>query len=292
VSGRDRPAPALIWAAAGLGLLWLTLVGLVALFMPPMAAPVPAIARLFQALAVLLPLGLIWGAVRALHTMAALRAEADELRAVLAGLRRPAPPPRPDAPARNAPGPRRAAASAAQRDDETGPEQAALDLPPAPPVSEPLPMATLIAALNFPRDAADRDGFRALDRALADPDAARVIRAAEDVLTLFAEDAIYAEDIAVTPAPPELWRRLALGERGGAVARLAGVDDETLVAGVSDRLRDDTVFRDAAHHFLRQFDALIEGLAPRADDEVIRLLADTRSARAFVLLAQASGSFG
>jgi preprotein translocase subunit Sss1 len=48
-----------IWAAVGLSLGWLGLIGLVALFMPPLAAPVPWITRLFQALAVLLPIGLV-----------------------------------------------------------------------------------------------------------------------------------------------------------------------------------------------------------------------------------------
>jgi hypothetical protein len=83
-------------------------------------------------------------------------------------------------------------------------------------------------------------------------------------------------------APPDLWRRFALGERGGAIAGLAGLDDIDLVERTAGRLRADAMFRDAGHHFLRQFDALLEEIAPRADDEVIRLMTDTRSARAYM----------
>lgn len=282
-----------IWAAVGLSLGWLGLIGLVALFMPPLAAPVPWITRLFQALAVLLPIGLVGMVVWLLRELAALRAEAKALRTTLDALRRPAPPPRPDAPAAATPRPRGALLgdAAADRAEPAAAGQGALDLPP-PPQAEPLPMVTLIAALSFPRDETDRDGFRALERALNDPATGRVIRAAEDVLTLLAQDGVYAEDLEMAEAPPDLWRRFALGERGGAIARLAGLDDIDLVERTAGRLRADAIFRDAGHHFLRQFDALLEEIAPRADDEVIRLMTDTRSARAFVLLAQASGSFG
>jgi hypothetical protein len=292
----DKGGPAgsaLLWFAVALGLGWLALVGLLILFMPPPVAPIQGMTRLLQIAAALFPLGLIWGGFQKLRQARDLRAEAQELRATLASLRRPAPPPRRDAAAAMGPSIRfgpGAADGTAGEDAEAG-GQGALDLPP-PGTTEPLPVATLIAALNFPRDAQDRDGFRALERALNDPATGRVIRAAEDVLTLLAQDGVYAEDLEMAEAPPDLWRRFALGERGGAIARLAGLDDIDLVERTAGRLRADAIFRDAGHHFLRQFDALLEEIAPRADDEVIRLMTDTRSARAFVLLAQASGSFG
>lgn len=302
------PAQLAVWVAVGASVLWLALIGLIVLFMPPLAAPVPLITRVFQGLAVLLPLGLVWGGVWALRMLVDLRAEAAELRATLGALRQPAPPPARDAPAaRSASGLQRpiwghspAAAPApvigmvqeAPDGPDDLPGQGMLDLVADPAVGEPLPMASLIAALNFPQDAADEDGFRALARALADPAVARVIRAAEDVLTLLSEDGVYAEDLTVAEAAPGLWQRFALGERGGPVAALAGIADEDLLDRIAERLRHDPVFRDAGHHFLRQFDGLLEGLLPRCDDEVIRLLTDTRSARAFILLGQASGSFG
>jgi hypothetical protein len=192
-----------IWAAVGLSLGWLGLIGLVALFMPPLAAPVPWITRLFQALAVLLPIGLVGMVVWLLRELAALRAEAKALRTTLDALRRPAPPPRPDAPAAATLRPRGASLgdAAADRAEPAAAGQGALDLPP-PPQAEPLPMVTLIAALSFPRDETDRDGFRALERALNDPATGRVIRAAEDVLTLLAQDGVYAEDLEMAEAPP------------------------------------------------------------------------------------------
>jgi hypothetical protein len=275
----DKGGPAgsaLLWFAVALGLGWLALVGLLILFMPPPVAPIQGMTRLLQIAAALFPLGLIWGGFQKLRQARDLRAEAQELRATLASLRRPAPPPRRDAAAAMGPSIRfgpGAADGTAGEDAEAG-GQGALDLPP-PGTTEPLPVATLIAALNFPRDAQDRDGFRALERALADPATARVIRAAEDVLTLLAQDGVYAEDLDIRAASPDLWRRFAAGERVAGLDRLIADD---LVRATAERLRADAVFRDAGHHFLRHFDALMEEIAPRAEDEVIRLLVEPRAA--------------
>ncbi|WP_146132816.1 hypothetical protein [Hasllibacter halocynthiae] len=45
---------------------------------------------------------------------------------------------------------------------------------------------------------------------------AKLVRAAQDVLTLLAQDGIYIDDIPAEPAPPEPWRAFAAGPRGRA----------------------------------------------------------------------------
>jgi hypothetical protein len=155
----------------------------------------------------------------------------------------------------------------------------------------PLPLPEAIRALNFPEDVNDREGFRALRRALEDAEVGRLVRASQDVLTLLSQDGLYMDDLAPDRARPEVWRRFASGERGGAIANLGGVRDRTALAMVIARMRRDVVFRDTAHHFLRHFDRTFATLAPRASDEEIADFAETRTARAFMLLARAAGTF-
>ena len=163
-----------------------------------------------------------------------------------------------------------------------------------PAMQSPVTVADFLRALNFPDTVEDRAGFDALRAGLADPRAARVIRAAQDVLTLLSEDGIYMDDLMPPPRipEPELWRRFARGERGRAVAGLGGVEDPASLDRTAARMREDAVFRDVAHHFLRHFDRMIEALEPNVTDADLAQLAETRSARAFMLLGRVSGSFG
>lgn len=176
-----------------------------------------------------------------------------------------------------------------QRSDE---EQPTLALgTPADALRDPVSTEDFLAALNFPATADDKAGFRALRRALEDKRAARLIRAAEDVLTLLSEDGIYMDDLQPDRARPELWRRFAQGARGGEIAGLGGIRDRTCLSNATARMREDPVFRDAAHHFLRQFDRMLEEFEPHASDPELARLADTRTARAFMLLGRVAGIF-
>jgi hypothetical protein len=56
-------------------------------------------------------------------------------------------------------------------------------------------------------------------------------------------------------------------------------------------MRQDTIFRDAAHHFLRTFDFSFQDFEKTATDAEIAALADTRTARAFMLLGRVTGIF-
>ncbi len=161
-------------------------------------------------------------------------------------------------------------------------------------IRAPVTVDDFLRALNFPDTVDDRAGFDALRAGLADPRAARVIRAAQDVLTLLSEDGIYMDDLMPPPRLPEaeLWRRFARGERGRSVAGLGGVEDPASLERTAARMREDAVFRDVAHHFLRHFDRMIEALEPNVTDAELAQLAETRSARAFMLLGRVSGSFG
>jgi Ribonuclease G/E len=90
---------------------------------------------------------------------------------------------------------------------------------------------------------------------------------------------------------PELWGRFALGERGRQISGLGGVRDRSSLALTAGRMRQDTIFRDTAHHFLRQFDKALQEFERNASDQDIAALAETRSARAFMLLGRVTGMF-
>ncbi|MBN9890064.1 hypothetical protein [Salipiger abyssi] len=171
-------------------------------------------------------------------------------------------------------------------------DQPALSLgTPAEALQPPLANADFIRALNFPETAEDEQGFTALRRALKDRPTAQLIQAAQDVLTLLSQDGIYMDDLRPDMARPEIWRAFADGARGRAIAALGGVRDRSSLALTAGRMKQDPIFRDAAHHFLRLFDKGVARFAPEASDSEVSELANTRSARAFMLLGRVAGTF-
>ncbi|WP_114965713.1 hypothetical protein [Alkalilacustris brevis] len=316
--------------AIGLAVMWLLAVGLYFLLAPPapeggggMAGIVTLVLTL---LAVFLPIALIWIAATTARTAREMREEAARLQAAIDAMRNayiaqnqgvrqelsPAVERKLEELAAAQRKTESAIATFATRRDQaqvvpSADHKTALALPPEPEAAEaqpalalgtptedlrtPVSLTDFLRALNFPETPEDKAGFRALRLALEDPRAARLIRAAQDVLTLLSEDGIYMDDLKPDRARPELWRRFAQGARGGEVAGLGGVRDRSCLALAAARMREDTVFRDAAHHFLRQFDQMLEEFEANASDLELARLADTRSARAFMLLGRVTGIF-
>ena len=92
-------------------------------------------------------------------------------------------------------------------------------------------------------------------------------------------------------ARPEIWRKFAKGERGRPVAPLGGIRDRSSLALTAGRMKTDPVFRDAAHHFLRKFDQTFAAFEEEASDSDLTDFANTRSARAFMLIGRVAGTF-
>lgn len=174
----------------------------------------------------------------------------------------------------------------------TGGDQGSLALgTPAEDLSPPLSRADFISALNFPENTEDKEGFAALRKALKDRQAAQLVQASQDILTLLSQDGIYMDDLRPDLARPEVWRSFAAGERGRAVAALGGIRDRSSLALAAGRMKQDAIFRDAAHHFLRRFDTSFVEFEETASDAEISALSDTRTARAFMLLGRVAGIF-
>ncbi|MEO0503915.1 MAG: hypothetical protein AAFZ14_11370, partial [Pseudomonadota bacterium] len=121
-------------------------------------------------------------------------------------------------------------------------------------IAPPVGAEDFIRALNFPETAEDEEGFAALRKAMKDRETAQLIQASQDILTLLSQDGIYMDDLRPDRARPEIWRQFASGVRGRPVAALGGIRDRSSLALSAGRMKQDPIFRDAAHHFLRRFD--------------------------------------
>ena len=306
--------------AAALAVVWV-----VAVVIYVMSAPAGTgiLGLVMTLLVVFLPLALIWAAVTTLRSVRILRAEAARLQASVDAMRnayissqqtgaaglRPSVEKKLDDIARQT---ETALATFTSRRDTvltqpSADRKAALIPPtaalpaeeqpglalgtPAETMRPPLSVADFIRALQFPENPDDREGFRALRLALEDRDVAKLIRAAQDVLTLMSQEGIYMDDLRPDRARPELWRRFAGGERGRGIAQIGGVRDRSSLALTAGRMREDPVFRDAGHHFLRTFDRMFQQFEKNATDAEISDLADTRTARAFMLFGRVMGVF-
>ena len=148
-----------------------------------------------------------------------------------------------------------------------------------------------IQALNFPENTEDKNGFASLRKAMQNRETAQLIQAAKDILTLLSQDGIYKDDLRPDNVRPEVWRQFASGSRGRSISSLGGVRDNTSLAVVAGRMKQDAIFRDAAHHFLRQFDRAISTFTITATDVDLSTLSNTRTVRAFMLLGRVAGTF-
>jgi hypothetical protein len=176
------------------------------------------------------------------------------------------------------------------------PPPAAAAQPELPLLAEPEPesrldWSELMRALDFPRDADDAEGFRVLRMALRHRSLAQTLQAAEDLLTYLSQEGVFMDVLTAAPADPEAWRGFVAGVRGADAAAVGGIDDADALAATRNLMKADPVFRDTALFFLRRFDAVLVEVAAGADVAELAELADTRSGRAFQLVARANGAF-
>lgn len=301
-----------------LSALWMLGVGMFFLLAPRDEEPLDSLRFVMTLLAIFLPVAVIWVAATAARTGKMMREESARLQASVEAMRQTY---------LNSQGAAQGMKPsverkleeivAAQRKTESAiamftsirPEPENFTAPAIAPAADPddqgklalgtqsdaqeTPVNTqdFIKALNFPENAEDQDGFRALRRALQDRATAELVRSSQDVLTMLSHDGIYMDDLRPDRARPEVWRKFAQGERGRSIAGLGGVRDRTCLALTAARMREDQIFRDAAHHFLRRFDKTFAAFESGANDADIVQLSDTRTARAFMLLGRVTGTF-
>jgi hypothetical protein len=171
------------------------------------------------------------------------------------------------------------------------PDRGTPDAEPAPGAeAAPPTWPELVRALDFPRDADDREGFRALKAALRHPALAQMLQAAEDVLNLLSQEGVYVDELPMDPVDPAAWRRFIAGVRGPEIAAVAGIRDPQALDTARRLTASDSIFRDSALFFQRRFDGVLAEFAAGARDAELIELAGTRSGRAFMLLARLNRS--
>ncbi|HEY6917849.1 MAG TPA: hypothetical protein VI412_01215 [Tabrizicola sp.] len=319
----DPPRRGMELAGVGLSFVWVMLILVYVLVTPP-GSESRTLGLIMTLLMVFLPIALIWAVVVTLRSIRELRAEAKRLQATVDAMRssyvqaqgqpaalKPSVEKKLDEIAASTKQAETVLATFTSRRDTalsvpSADRKAALVQPRPEPAAEeptlalgtpaedfrpPLSVADFIRALQFPETPEDKAGFRALRLALEDRTSSKLIRAAQDVLTLLSQDGIYMDDLQPDLCHPELWRRFAAGERGRSIAALGGIRDRTSLALTAARMKSDPVFRDAAHHFLRAFDKTFAAFEPNASDAELADLADTRTARAFMLFGRVTGTF-
>lgn len=324
-AAQDRSARMTEIIAGGISVIWVISVLAYILTSPP-GDDVKTLGLVMTLLIVFLPLALIWVAVITLRSVRDLRAEASRLQAAVDAMRasyvqassqmqaaalNPSVEKRLEEIAAATKQAETVLATFSSRRDTaltvpSADRKAALSVPKADPEAEeprlalgtpaedmraPLSVGDFIRALNFPESPEDKEGFRALRMALEDRSVAKLIRAAQDVLTLLSQEGIYMDDLKPEMAHPDVWRRFAAGERGRSIASVGGIRDRSSLALTASRMREDTIFRDAAHHFLRTFDRTVAQFEQNASDAELADLSDTRTARAFMLIGRVAGVF-
>jgi len=192
-------------------------------------------------------------------------------------------PARAEAPA-DAPAPVAATAAVAKA-PAAGTEDVGEDGPP-----EGLAWGDLVRALDFPRDADDREGFRALKLVLRHPGLAQMLQAAEDVLNLLSQEGVYVNDLAMDPVDPAAWRRYMAGVRGPEVDGVGGIRNPGALETARRLVASDSIFGDSALFFRRRFDAMLAEFAAKATDAELIEFVGTRSGRAFMLLLRLNRS--
>lgn len=273
---------------------WMILVGTFFYFLPPtstVADRFDSLRFILILIAIFMPVAMIWVATAASQSARIMKEESGRLQAAIDGMRKTY--------IENRAGPAGGMQPTVEKklkitsvQATTSDDQPTLALgTSAEDISQPLPNPDLIRALNFPDNEQDTRGFNALRLALKDRNTRQLVQAAQDILTLMSQDGIYMDDLRPDCARAEIWRRFAHGERGRAMASLGGIRDRSSLALTSGRMREDTIYRDAAHHFLRRFDQTLITFEPNATDEEISALSETRTARAFMLLGRVTGAF-
>lgn len=291
-----KPVTIVEGIAALASLIWVLLIWLCA---PAASETQAAMGWGMTLLVYLVPLALIWGCALNYRQVKRLRQETAQLRGSLDNLRKTLATAQQNALVQKPP---RAAQNAAMTTSATpktdpsiaqdgGQEQADLALGLGDDAQSPMSRDDTIRALQFPDGPEDHDGIHALRLGLQDRDLSKLIRSAQDVLTLLSQEGIFMDDLRAEQAHPALWRQFAQGERGGDIMALAGITDRSSLALTAARLREDPVFRDAAHHFLRTFDRMLQSFEPDASDDDIAALVQTRTALAFMLFGKVMDIF-
>ncbi|MCI4664826.1 MAG: hypothetical protein MRY74_08895 [Neomegalonema sp.] len=156
-----------------------------------------------------------------------------------------------------------------------------------------LDWAKLVRAANFPDSEDDRETLDALYAVLTDKEAASLLQTAEDALSALADIDLYMEDLQPHHAPAELWRAYIVDGVRKDIIDLGGIRDPHAIEDVASAFERNRDFEQSAQRFMDRYESMLDRLFAEAPSAKLAVeLANTRSGRAFMLLARAAGRFG
>lgn len=156
-----------------------------------------------------------------------------------------------------------------------------------------LDWAQLVRAANFPESESDEQTLQALYEVIRDKQVAALLQSAEDVLSALAEVDLFMDDITPHHAPAEKWRSYIVDGDRRDLIDLGGVRDPHAIETATHALDDRQGFEQTALIFLDRYEATLERLFQETTANKLAVeLADTRTGRAYMLLARVTGRFG
>ena len=141
-----------------------------------------------------------------------------------------------------------------------------------------------VRAANFPESESDTATLDALYDVLTDPVAAALLQSSEDALATLADLDLYMEDFIPEMSPVMAWRAHLEGKSGQVQAIDAPIEQSRIHA----KLASDGDFRKLSDRFIERYHVVLKRLfEEEADDRLALELADSRTGRAYLLIADA-----
>ncbi|MDD2869120.1 hypothetical protein [Neomegalonema sp.] len=160
----------------------------------------------------------------------------------------------------------------------------------AMPRAKPLDWEKVALGLNFPVSEEDADAEEALYEVSIDHQIGALIQASEDMLAALVDLRLYMEDHAPRIAPPEVWRSWLDGRASVDSPPVIEIGPEEALSRVRDLIDRDPAVERLAVSFAGRFEDLIRrALDESPDSGVVTRLADTRTGRAYAMVACAGG---
>jgi len=147
--------------------------------------------------------------------------------------------------------------------------------------------AKFTRAANFPESEEDVETLDALYDVLTDPEAASLLQCAEDTLASLADIDLYMEDFTPGLAPVTAWQGHLDGTGGDAIG---GVDAPVEQSRIRAKLKGDKGFEHLCAKFMDRYEAMGRRMmGDTTDRKLIVDLSNTRTGRAYLMIAEAAG---
>jgi hypothetical protein len=142
-----------------------------------------------------------------------------------------------------------------------------------------------VKAANFPENERDTATLDALYEVLTDPEAAALLQSSEDTLATLADLDLYMEDFVPEMSPVTTWRAHLEGRAG-----VQGLDAPIEQSRINAKLNADAAFSKLSERFVERYQVMLKRLFREGADERLAIeLADSRTGRAYILVADALG---